>query len=162
MALDKNGISTAIADCLKADTGTLYGTSKLLQIIEGDPRKFDKAKIDNKNRYALYLWCRNQDPLEIRSQNEYTNYFVNVRIEGLETNPQTALQNMDDAWERIAYLINNQMWAGLYMTSYYTDANAQIYNIEPTTAVLPEPEQKESFLTCECEGAILVQVNRWK
>jgi hypothetical protein len=161
-ALDKSGVSIAIADMLKADTTTLYGTGNLLQIIEPNPVKYSKAKIDNTNAYGLYLWAEGDDNLS-RSQNKDQQFIINMRFEGKNLDPNNAVQQIDDAYQQVLSLVDTQMWNGQMMTDYYTDTNAQIFNLEPIASSLPAPEPGDGqTVIIEIEGAILVEVNRWR
>ncbi len=163
MALDRAGITTAFADMLKADTGTLYGVGKLLSIIEDKMVEFSKAKVSNLKPYGLYLWTSSEGTRSVRSQNEDTDYNINMRFEAVATKIETAKDRLDDAYERVKYLTNDQMWTGLNLTQYYTDSNRRIDNIEPIISEMPEPDEIEGqHLIVEIEGAILVTINRWK
>lgn len=163
MALDRDGIAAAFADMLKADTTTLYGASKLVQIIDPNPIRFTKAKINNSKPVGIYLWAEPEDTVDVRSQNTDEQFIINMRFEGINLDPQNAEKQIDDAYEQVKLLTNTQMWNGQMMTAYYTDSNAQIFNIEPITSTLPPPEPVENQrIVIEIEGAVLVEVNRWR
>ncbi len=162
-ALDRNGISTAFANMLKNDTSILYGASNFLQIIEPNPIRFAKAKVNNSDRYGLYLWAEPEDTQDVRSQNEDEQFIINMRFEGINLDPENAEKQIDDAYQRVKVLVNTQMHDGQMMTDWYTDTRAQIFNIEPVTSSLPAPEPEgNQKITIEIEGAILVEVNRWR
>jgi len=163
-SLDRDGISIAIANMLKADSN-LYGatTASLLQIIEGDPKKFDKAKVDAKrNRYGLYLWAEASDSVSVRSQNKDIMYTINMRFEGANQNVTAGLEVIEDAYNMVMDLIDAQMWDGQYLTAYYTDSTASVINMESVSSSLPAPEVSDSFFTLEVEGVATVEINRWQ
>ena len=163
MALDRDGISTAIAELLRDDS-ILFGPSGFLQIIEGDPKKFSNAKVDAKrNRFALYIWAEGQDSISIRSQNKDVLFSLSMRFEGLDINITAGIRNVEDAYERSMLLIDKQMWDGQYLTQYYTDETASVINMESGGSTLPPPEELDGnlFIT-EVEGAATVEINRWQ
>ncbi len=163
--LDRTGIAIAFANMLKDDTSILYGASNYLQIIDPNPVNFSKAHVDAKrNHGALYVWARPEDSNNtVRMQNSDDRYVINMRFEMLNIDIMAGIREIDDAFERVKYLTNDQMWGGLAMSSWFTDSNAKIINIEPITSDLPEPESTEnSLIVIEVESGVLVEVNRWK
>ena len=165
MALDRDGISTAIANMLKADSA-LYGTTtaSLLQIIEGDPKKFNKAKVNAKRQpYGMYLWAEASDSISIRSQNKDVLYGIGVRFEGLNIDTTAGMRVVEDAYNRAMLLIDKQMWDGQYLTAYYTDTTATVINMESVGSTFPAPDEGErGFFTIEIEGAATVEINRFQ
>jgi hypothetical protein len=160
--LDRYGISTAIANMLIADGSILYGSGRLLQIIEPSPIEFSNAKVDNHNQYGLYLWAEPEDTVDVRAHNGDDSYIINMRFEGIELDPYTAVKAIDNAYERVKFLVNSQMWQGQYLTDYYTDSKANVINIEPITSVLPPPiEGETNHVVIEIDGAIRIEINRW-
>ena len=163
MPLDRDGISTAIAEMLRADS-TLYGptTASLLQIIEGDPKKFNKAKVNAKRqRYAMYLWAEASDTVVVRPQNKDVLFSINTRFEGLNADITAGMRVVEDAYNRAMLLIDSQMWDGQYLTQYYTDTTATVINMESVGSTFPPPEEGErGFFSIEIEGAATVEINR--
>jgi len=163
--LDRSGVSIAFANMLKADTSVLYGASNLVQIIDPNPVRYSNAKIDAKtNNTALYVWAEPDDTTEVRMRNSDKIYNINMRFETMNINYNAGVKEIDDAYEQVHLLTNEQMYQGQMMTDYYTDGNAQIIDIEPVFGSLPPPEQSESrrnVLTTEIEGVIKVAINRW-
>lgn len=164
MALDRDGISTAVANMLRADS-TLYGTTtaSLLQIIEGDPKKFAKAKVNAKRqRYGLYLWAEDSASVSIRPQNKDVMFSINMRFEGANLDITAGMTVVEDAYNRAMLLIDKQMWDGQYLTGYYTDSTATVINMESVGSTLPPPEdgQPTGFFRIEVEGAATVEINR--
>ena len=165
MALDRDGISTAVAKMLQANS-TLYGntTASLLQIIEGDPKKFSSAKVNAKRqRYGLYLWAESSDSVEVRAQNKDVIFGINMRFEGINIDLTAGIQVIEDAYNMAMLLIDKQMWDGQYLTAYYSDSTASVINMESVGSSLPPPEKGEkSFFSSEIEGAATVEINRWQ
>ena len=164
-SLNRHGICIAIANYLKSDTSILYGSGKLLQIIDPNPVEYTNAFTDAKNNYAaLYLWATPEDSINlIRSQNHDDTYTVNMRFEVIGLDIYICYQSIDDAFERMKKLINTQMYNGGLLSGYYTDGNAQIINIETMSSSLPEPQSTDKgHIVVEIEGAIQVQINRWE
>lgn len=162
MALDRKGIADAIRDFLKADTTTLYGDSKYLQLIESNAVYFTKAKVSNKNPNALYLWVSSIDTQEERMQNGDYRYMVDMRFESKYSNPDDAIDNIDNALERVNKLLNTEIRDGNDLSSYYTDTNAMVIDIVPTNSTLSQPLDENGVINVEIEGAITVIVNRWE
>jgi hypothetical protein len=163
-ALDRVGISIAVANLLKDDTSVLYGASNLLQVIEGDPKKFNKAKVDAKrNRHGLYLWASAEGEPNIRSQNADFTYSIGARFEGLDVDTTKLYGHLDDAYERCKDLINDEMYSGGYLTNYYTDTNSTVIDIRTTESDLPEPTEAErQRIVVEIESAFIIEINRIK
>lgn len=162
VALDRYGIASVVAEMLRADTTTLYGESKLVQTIETDPTKFEAARVDNRKPFKMYLWTSSESTPSVRARNTDDEYSIGIRIEGYLSNVETIATRIDDIWEQVKHLVNQQMWQGNMLVGYYTASSAQVINIEPLNSELPPPEQSDNgTLVVECEGGILVQVNRW-
>jgi hypothetical protein len=165
MALDRSGVTIAVVDMLKADS-VLYGASGLVQKIESKSVEFSNARADAKrNRTVLYMWSSPEETSDVRMQNSDENYTINMRFETLNIDYEAGVRNIDDAYERVKILTNDQMFNGQMLTAYYTDSTAQIFNIEPTVSSLPEPlveEDRPGVIVSEVESAIIVQVNRWR
>lgn len=162
MALDKRGITKAVRDLFRNDTDTLYGSGKLLQLIEDKAALFSKAKVSNNNPNALYLWVDLSDTTEERMQNADTSHLCNFRFESIQVNPENASNTLDDSLERIKYLINKEMYDGQVLSEYYTDTNAQVINMVLLTSTFEPPESTDGKkMIIEIEGAIEIEVNRW-
>ena len=163
--LDRHGISLAFSNFLKADTSVLYGSGRMVQIIDPNPVEFSTAFTDAKNNYAaLYVWATSEDSFnQIRSQNHDDTYTINMRFDIIGLDLYTCYQNIDNAFERIKKLVNSEMYAGGLLSGYYTDGKAQIINIETTASTLPEPQEIESgHIVVEIESAVVVEINRWE
>lgn len=162
MALDRLGIADAVRDFLKADTTILYGDSKYVQLIESNSVYYEKAKVNNKNQNAMFLRVSSKDTQEERMQNGDYQYIIDVRFESLYSNPNVAIENIDNALERVEVLLNTEIRTGNDLSSYYTDANANIIDIVTTNSTVSEPTHENSVVSVEIEGAISVIVNRWQ
>jgi hypothetical protein len=162
MSLDRKGITTALANFFKADTTTLYGRGKLIQLIENKTALFSKAKVNNNNPNGIYLHCPGKIKTQFRLQNADYDYTINLRFESIQTNPEKAANTLDDALEQIDELINNEGYSsGDLFSSYYTDANAKIISVDLVESVFEPPELNENkrYVT-EIEGAIIVTINK--
>ena len=162
MALDRRGIARALRDLFRNDTGTLYGSGNLLQLIEDKAALYSKAKVNNNNPNALYLWVDLSDTTEERMQNADTSYLCNFRFESIQVNPENAANTIDDSLERINVIINEEMYGGQVLSSYYTDTNAQIINIVSISSTFEPPESRDGKpMVVEIEGAVEIEINRW-
>lgn len=160
-ALDRNGVSDMLRDCLRADTTTLYGTSKLVQVISSDWTEFNNASADTVKPFKLYLECPTKSPSEVRAQNADDEYLVNMRIEGYKIDPDTAVATIDDIDAQVELLVNQQMYSGQMFTAYFTDSNAQVIDAEYHTGDLTAEKQGERIVV-ECAATIIVKINRWR
>lgn len=162
MALDRRGIARALRDLFRADTTTLYGSTKLLQIVEDKAALFAKAKVNNNNPNALFLWVDLVDSTEERMQNSDYAYICNFRFESIQINPENAANTIDDALEQINYLINQEMYTGTVLSGYYTDTNAIVINMSPSSSTFEFPESLEGKkMIVEIEGALEIEINKW-
>ena len=159
--LDRVGIATMIRNCLRADTTTLYGSGKLVQVISSDLTEFNNASADTIKPYKLYLSCPSKSPSEVRAQNGDDEYEVQMRIEGYKIDPDTAASTIDDIDAQVELLINEQMYGGQMFTSYFTDSNAQVIDAEYITGDLPVEPQGDKIVV-ECAATIIVKINRWR
>lgn len=162
MSLDRNGIATAIRDFLVTDTTVLYGSARYLQMIIPKAIEFTKARVNNNNPNALYIWVESLDPVEERIQNSDFMYTVDLRFESLFSNPETGSNNIDNSIERVNYLINTEIRNGNDLSSYYSDSNAQIIDMAPMSSTFPSPVESNGRVIVEIEGAISILVNRWQ
>lgn len=161
--IDRVGILNTLSDFFKADTGTLYGTSKHLQLIEYDPVKFENSKADNSKPFGLYMWISNESTVGFMARNSDELYEVSLRFVGIKSDFSGVFTQIDNAYERIKYLVNEQMYLGTMLTGYYSvsSASAQIINIEATNSQLtPAVIETENRITFDANAAIAVTVNR--
>lgn len=162
MALDRRGIARALRDLFRADTSILYGSSGLLQIIEDKAALFSKARVSNNFPNALFLWVDLSDTTEERMQNIDYLYICNFRFESVRIDPESAANIVDDALERINYLLNEEMYTGTVLSGYYSDTSAQIINMAPVSSTFEYPEMTDGRrMIIEIEGAVEIEVNKW-
>jgi hypothetical protein len=157
--LNRDGVAAMVADCLKADTTTLYGASKLVQIITSDPILFIQAAVDINSPYKLFIWAPDNPTTAVRTQNSDEVFVLNFRIDGLAVVAETAFKNIDCVDQRLKILINSQMYSGAYFKSYYTDSTATVFDAERTDASISVTKDN-NIVTAECSGAIRISVNR--
>jgi hypothetical protein len=160
-ALDRKGITDMVRDCLRADTTTLYGAAKLVQIISSDWTDFNNASADTVKPYKLFLRCPDKSPSEVRAQNSDDEFVVEMRIEGYKIDPDTIASKIDDIDAQVELLINEQMYGGQMFTSYFTDSNAQVIDAEYQTGDLTAEKQGDKYVV-ECAATIVVKTNRWR
>ena len=161
--LNRFGTTKAVADMLRTDTGTLYGNRKLINNISSSPTEYTNERVSIVKPYNLFCWIEEGTPVEVRASNSYIDYLVSLRFRAKQKNFDKAYESFDKAYERIEVLVNYQMSEGLMMTNFYSDPNAQIYNIEMTGSNLSSPEDNgEGLVVLEATGAILVQINRYE
>lgn len=162
MALDRKGITTTLQNFFKADTDVLYGETKLIQLIKGKTALFSRAKVNNNKPNAIYLHCSGKVKTQARLQNADYDYFIDIRFESIQTDPEKASSTLDDALEQIDKLINEDGWSnGELLSSYYTDASAKIRSIDLVESTFPPPTHGENKrMVIEIEGAIVVNINR--
>lgn len=163
-SLDRKNIVDAVQDLFEADTGTLYGETKLINTISVQQTEFDKAKVSSKTPYKMFLACPDREKVETRAQNADYAFTVRYRVEGYEVDPDVAWQKLDDIDERIDYLCDNQMWSGSNLTSYYTNTVSTILDMEfesSTCDVVREQGAGEGTVwRVHLEGTVRVVVNR--
>ncbi|MBU2177663.1 MAG: hypothetical protein KJ556_21435 [Gammaproteobacteria bacterium] len=162
-SLDRKNIIDAVKALFIADTGTLYGETKLINSISVKQVEFDKAKIDAKTPYKMFLSTPDREKVETRMQNADYAFTVRYRVEGLTVDPDEAWQKLDDIDERIDYLCDNQMWSGSNLGSYFTNSLSTINDMEfqaSTCDVVREPSEKGTTWRVHLEGTIRVEVNR--
>lgn len=163
MSLNRASICQAFIDMLKADTTTLYGPNKLLTYITDDPISYDQTRVNNRNPSKLFVWCEDTNTVDVRASNEDIEYILGLKYHAKKAKMINAMNTMDSAYERIRHLTNLQMYAGGgMMSSYYSDANSQIYLIEPVDSSLPAPIKNDNReVVTVMESAISVLVNYW-
>jgi hypothetical protein len=157
--LNRDGVAAMVADCLKADTTTLYGASKLVQIITSDPILFIQAAVSINAPYKLFIWCPDNPTIVVRSQNSDEMFVLNYRVEGLAAVPETAFRNIDLIDMRVKKILNDEMYGGTVFTSYYFDPKAQVFDVERNDASI-EISKDSGIIIAECKGAVNVRVNR--
>jgi hypothetical protein len=161
--LDRYSIGEIVAARLRADTTSLYGSSNMIQCIETDPVKFSKSSVDKHNPFKIFVWASIIDEEAPRASNVDEIYALNFRIEGMKVDIKQAVKIIDDSVRRISYLLNEEMFNGNMLTSYYspTFAGAQIFDIQVNQTQIPIPAPTgDGVLIAECEGAITIRVNR--
>ena len=159
--LDRKGICNMVRDCLRADTATLYGSGKLVQVISSDWTDFNNASADTVKAYKLFLSCPPKTTAEVRSQNADSEFEVQMRIEGYKIDPDTAASNIDDIDAQVALLINQQMYNGQMFTEYFTDTSAQVIDAEYISGDLTIDGDADRAVV-ECAALIIIRVNRWR
>lgn len=159
--LDRSGLSEMVRDILRADTTTLYGTTKYLQLISSEPEEFAAASVNVTIPYGLFIDCEADESPIIGSRYSYEDYLIRMRFECNVENHHDAYDRLSLSWERIKYLVNYQMYSGLQCTSYYTNATSRVVVIEPRVGSLPKPEDRaDSLYVIALDSAIYIQVMR--
>jgi hypothetical protein len=159
--LNRDGVAAMVADCLKADTTTLYGPSKLVQIITSDPILFINAAVDINSPYKLFIWAPDNPTTAVRTQNSDEVFVLNFRIDGLAVVPETAFRVIDQVDQQIKCLINNEFYTGTMFTSFYTDVKGKVFDAERSDAAISVTKDN-GIVTAECSGAIRILINRLK
>ena len=164
MALNRQGVSDMIRDCLRADTSVLYGSSLLLQGIFSDPAKFANAKTNKGSPYNLYIWASTGDNSEDRMQSAHDSLNVNLKFQANTriNNIKTAVDNIDLAYERIKKLLRKQMYDGTMFTDYYTDSNDILIDLSIVNSDLEPPEDNDdNSIIIDGTGNIFVLIKRF-
>ena len=160
--MDRLQCCNAIKALFEADTSVLYGSTKLINYITTDIVKFENAKLGVDQPYKMFLKAPRREKVDVRmSGNVDYNIYVEYRIEGLKANPQTSYTNIDDIDERIEHLCDNEMWEGNNLSSYFTNAEVTIINIE-WEGSNADVKKDEGGWKVESEGTIRVEINRVK
>jgi len=160
MAFNRDTVGTMLVNMLKADTGTLYGSGKLVQIITDDWSLFENSKTDINNPYKMYIKVGQKSKIESgRFQNTDESYTAEYRVEGTHTKPDTIAGTIAQIDERVSKLIDLQFFNGDMLTDYYSDANVTVYDAEYDSSNLTV-ETKNNKVIAECEGAITIFINR--
>jgi len=160
MAFNRDTVGTMLVNMLKADTGTLYGSGKLVQIITDDWSLFENSKTDINNPYKMYIKIGQKGKISSgRFQNTDESYTAEYRVEGTNTKPDTIAGTIAQIDERVSKLIDLQFFNGDMFTDYYSDANVTVYNAEYDSSNLTV-ETKNNKVIAECEGAITIFINR--
>jgi hypothetical protein len=160
-ALDRIEVIDIIKSLLIGDTTILYGQDKLIKFISSNPIDYEASKVDVNTPYKMYLYAPSREPVEVRAQNEDYAIIVNYNIEGVTRNPDTAYARLDDIDKRINYLCNNQMWTGDNLSTFFTNANCTIIDIEVQTGET-NIVSDQGYLQCEAKGSIRVVINYQK
>jgi len=161
--LDRQGVCDAIAQLLKGDTSTLYGTGKLVSIIDSDPTKYYQARVDRSRPFAIYLWAEQNDTGEGRMQNVDDAYSVDLRYVGSGMQVNNIMAQLDNAHETVKNIVRSEMWDGNYLSGYHTDSDATVLDIVVSSSTLSAPEETETGeLIFNVEGAITILVNKLK
>ena len=159
--LNRDGVAAMVADCLKADTTTLYGASKLVQVITSDPILFINAAVDINSPYKLFIWAPDNPTTAVRTQNSDEVFVLNYRVEGLAAVPEAAFKNIDKIDQEIKVCINDECYTGKMFTNFYTDAKGKVFDAERTDASI-EVTKDSGVIIAEAKGAINVSINRLK
>lgn len=160
-SLDRVAVCAAIKALFEADS-TLYGSGKLINYITADVVKFETARVGVDKSYKMFLKATSREKIAARMGNN-ADYAITVlyRIEGLQSNPQTAYQNIDDVDERIDYLCDNEMWTGNNLSDHFVNAECTVINIEFQGSDC-DVRIDDGGCKVECEGSIRVEINRIK
>jgi hypothetical protein len=159
--LDRTDICNAIESLFESD-GTLYGSSALINYITDDIVKFQKATVAVDKPYKMYLHAPRREKVDVRmGNNSDYNIFVEYRIEGLRSNPQTAIENIDDIEDRMQHLCDNEMWTGGNLSQHFTNTESSVINIEWESSSA-DVRHDEGGIKVESEGTIRVEINRIK
>lgn len=161
MHLDRTLVLDMISKCFRADTTKLYGQNKLCQHVEVNPVYFEKSAVDIKRPNRIFLRCAPKENFEYRMQNNDIVYTIDYRIASrYSSDPNKAQQKIDDIDERMAYLIDSQMFTGSMFTDYYDETDTDtVYDVTYDNSSLVT-EERDGVIIAECEGAIRVFVNR--
>lgn len=159
--LDRRDICNAIEALLESDS-ELYGTTGHLNYITDNIVEYDKARVTIDRPYKMFLKAPIREKIATRMGNN-ADYaiIVEYRIEGLRSNPQTAVDKIDDIDERIDYLIDNEMWTGNNLSSRFTNSESSVTDIN-TEGSEADVSKDEGGWKVECEGSIRVEINRIK
>jgi len=160
MAFNRDTIGTMLVNMLKADTGTLYGSTKLVQVVTDNWAVFEKAKTDINNPYKMFFKVGGKSKVSSgRFQNTDEAYIADYRIEGVHTKPDTIANNIAEIDERVSKLIDLQFFNGTMFTDYYSDDKVTVYDVTYDNSDLTV-EAKNNKVIAECEGAITILLNR--
>jgi hypothetical protein len=157
--LDRNTILDALKSLFEADTGILYGATRLIQSVSVRAVEFEKAKIDVTTPYKMYLSCEGRTKVDTRAQNTDYTFDVKYRIEGMSENPETARGYLDDVDERIEFLVDNQMYLGDRLVPYYVNTLSQVIDmawVGSECKIMTE----NGVVQVESEGSISITINR--
>lgn len=159
--LDRTDVCNAIETLFESDS-TLYGTSALINYITDSIVEFENAKVSIDKPYKMYLKAPRREKVDVRMGNNVDyNIYVEYRIEGLRSNPQTAIENIDDIEDRMQHLCDNEMWSGNNLSAYFTNTESTIINVEWENGTA-DIRKEEGGIKVEAEGTIRVEINRIK
>lgn len=159
--LDRTDICNAIEHMLESDS-ILYGSSALINYISDNIVDFENAKVGIDKPYKMYLKAPRREKVDVRmSGNVDYNIFVEYRIEGLKSNPQTAIEKIDDIEDRIEHLCDNEMWMGGNLSDHFTNTESSVKNIEWESGNA-DTRIDEGGIKVEAQGTIRVEINRIK
>ena len=159
--LDRTNILNAIESLLESDS-TLYGQSALINYISDDIVRYESAKVSVDVPYKMYIKAPRREKVDVRMGNNTDyNIFVEYRIEGLKSNPQTAIENIDDIEDRIEHLCDNEMWTGGNLSTHFSNSESSVINIEWESGTC-DMKKDEGGWKIESEGTIRVEINRIK
>ena len=164
--VDRINICNAYKQLFEADASILYGQNKLINSISIKFKEFEQAKIDIGTPYKMYIKAPDKEKQEARMQNADYIITINYRVEGKTIDPETAIERLDDIDERIDYLVDNQMWGGLYLTDYLNVDGNTLVNTEwissSVDTVMEVTDDGGEVWRIHCEGTITAEINRLK
>jgi hypothetical protein len=159
--LDRTSVLNAIESMFESDS-TLYGSSSLINYISDNIVDYESAKVGIDKPYKMYLKAPRREKVDVRMSNNVDyNIFVEYRIEGLKSNPQTAIEKIDDIEDRIQHLCDNEMWMGNNLGGHFTNAESSVINIEWESGNA-DTRIDEGGIKVEAQGTIRVEINRIK
>ena len=160
-SLTRTNICNAIETLLESDN-TLYGSSAYINYITDDIVRFEAAKVGVDKPYKMFLKAPRREKVDVRMGNNVDyNIFVEYRIEGLKSNPQTSYEQLDLIDERIEHDCDNQMWEGTNLSTCFSNSESTVINIEWEGSTC-DIRKDEGGYKVECEGTIRVEINRIK
>lgn len=160
-ALTRRDVCNAVEALLEADS-TLYGSGALINYITDKITDYDAARVGVDKPYKMFLKAPKREKIAVRMGNnvDYA-YTVEYRIEGLQSNPDTALDQIDKVDDRIEHVFDNEMWTGANMSTRYVNTECQIINIEWEGSTA-DTRKDEGGWKVECEGTVRLEINRIK
>ena len=159
--LDRTSVLNAVEHLFESDS-TLYGSSAFINYISDNIVDFENAKVGIDKPYKMYLKAPRRVKVDVRMSNNVDyNIFVEYRIEGLKSNPQTAIEKIDDIEDRIQHLCDNEMWTGGNLSNHFTNTESSVKNIEWESGNA-DTRIDEGGIKVEAQGTIRVEINRIK
>jgi hypothetical protein len=162
VSMERSTIVNAIRDRLKADTTTLYGATKLLQIIDSDPLDWENRETTLDNYCALYIRSFLLQPVENLMQAYNETYSISLDFVCDQSDLFAAMTKIDQAYQQVKKLLLQEMFNGKMLSQYYTDTKAQIFDIQVIDNDISEVSDQENFIRINSVGNVLIYVNRWE
>lgn len=159
--LDRRDICNAVESLLESDS-TLYGSTSLINYISDKVTDYEQARVGVDEPYKMYLKAPRKEKIAVRMGNnvDYASV-VEYTIVGLKSNPDTALDQIDDIENRIQHLCDNEMWSGGNLTTHFSNNECTIINIEWEGATA-DTVKEDGGWKVQSEGTIRVEINRIK